>query len=476
MRGSRKDSVGYLAKMRLQCLALGLVSAALLTSMTRADEDSSEDVDWLMQVTRDLPRAERVLTEREQALAFINVNTRSRLQPLVGNGTPHEGFSLWSERPNPSRFDRRDPLFVDPLQPLLNPIRNIQAAAGLYAGTRFDLYESLVFQGVTDNRPGTRSTAGSNRFNVRMDTKLLEWEDRSHTQFTVQWRSSQVLPSETRSLAFSVGSPDGLDAQRSLFETRLNRLILAQGFLEDRLTVSLGKINPNDYMGLNLFASDETSQFLNTALDGNSVLPVGFQGYTEGAAFQFLPLDWLYVNGVLSSASGARGAYFQDAFRKGYFGGIEGGLILHPLGRPLRLSASWGATNANDATIDGGPTVFGNAWTGIAQWLAAEDLGAWLQVAVADRAVALSSTSQGMAGLTIENAFGRHGDGFGLGGGWSVPLDASLRTQGLVESFYRLQVTGSIQITFDAQLLVPPGSPAISDVVLAGAIRAKFSF
>jgi hypothetical protein len=120
--------------------------------------------------------------------------------------------------------------------------------------------------------------------------------------------------------------------------------------------------------------------------------------------------------------------------------------------------------------------VLGNAWTGIAQWLAAEDLGAWFQVAVADRAVALSSTSQGMAGLTIENAFGRHGDGFGLGGGWSVPLDASLRTQGLVESFYRLQVTGSIQITFDAQLLVPPGSPTISGVVLAGAIRAKFSF
>ena len=462
--------------MRQRRLILGLFAAALATGTARADEDSSEDIDWLVQVTRDMPAADRSMTEREQALAFINVNTRSRLQPLVGNRTPREGFSFWTDRPNPNRFDHRDPVFADPLQPVVNPIRNAEAAAALYGGTRFDLYESLVFQGVTDHLPGTRSTAGSNRFNVRMDTKLMEWEDRSHTQFTVQWRSSQALPSDTRSLAISVGSPDGLDAQRSLFETRLNRLILAQGFLEDRLTVSLGKINPNDFMGLNLFASDETSQFLNTALDGNNVLPVGFQGYTEGAAFQFLPVNWLYVNGVLSSASGARGAYFQDAFRKGYFGGIEGGLILHPFDRPLRLSASWGETNANDATIDGGPSVQGNAWTGIAQWLVQEDVGAWFQVAVADRQVAFSSTSQGMAGITVENAFGGHGDGFGVGGGWSAPLDDALRTQGLVESYYRLQVTGSLQITFDAQLMVPPGSPAISDVVLAGAIRAKFAF
>jgi hypothetical protein len=287
------------------------------------------------------------------------VNTRSRLQPLFGNRTPHEGFSLWTDRPRPGRVERLDPLFADPLQPLLNPVRNIEAAAALYAGTRFDMYESLVFQGVTNNLPGTRSTDGSNRFNVRMDTKLLEWEDGSHTQFTVQWRSSESFPSDARSLAFSVGSPDGLDAQRSAFQTRLTRLILAQGFLEDRLTVSVGKINPNDYMGLNLFASDETSQFLNTALDGNNVLPIGFQSYTEGAAFQLLPVNWLYVNGVLSSASGAQGAYFQDAFRKGWFGGIEAGLILHPFDRPMRLSASWGASNANDRTLRGGPTVYG---------------------------------------------------------------------------------------------------------------------
>jgi hypothetical protein len=37
-------------------------------------------------------------------------------------------------------------------------------------------------------------------------------------------------------------------------------------------------------------------------------------------------------------------------------------------------------------------------------------------------------------------------------------------------------VTGSLQITFDAQFMLPPGAERLSDVVLAGAIRAKFTF
>jgi carbohydrate-selective porin OprB len=274
-----------------------------------------------------------------------------------------------------------------------------------------------------------------------------------------------------------VGSPEGLNAQRTIYDTKLNRLILAQGFWEDRVTVSVGKINPNDYMGLNLFASDETSQYLNTALDGNDVLPVGFQGYTEGAAFQALPLEWLYVNGVISSASGTQGYYFDQGMVKGVFAGLEAGLLLKVLERPMRLSASWGSTNANQATIaSGGPTVYGNAWTGIAQWLATDDLGVWAQFAAADASVAYTATSEGMFGITLDRAFGRAGDGFGLGGGWSTPTDDASRTQGLVESYYRLQVTGSLALTFDVQLLVPPGSDTLPGAVVAGALRAKWSF
>ena len=450
--------------------------ATSLAIPAMADEDSSSDVDWLVRVTRSLPAQAPVHLHREQSLAFINVNTRSDQQSLLGNTASPGDFSLWAARPWPVGVDGLDPLFADPMQLLLNPVRNAEEAASVYAGTRFDIYDSLVFQGVTDSLPGMRSTEATNRFNVRVDTKVLDWADGSHTRFTLQWRASNVMPSGSPPLAQSVGSPAGLNAQRTTFDTRLIRLMLTQGFCEDRLTFSLGKINPNDYLGLNLFASDETSQFLNTALDGNDVLPVGFQGYTEGAAFQALPVDWFYMNGVLSSASGTNGYGCDQAFRKGYFGGLEAGFILRPFDRPLRMSASWSASNANEATLDGGSSVFGNAWNGLAQWLATDELGVWLQVSAADASVAYTATSEGMAGFTLDNAFGRRGDGIGVGGGWTTPLSDTLRTQGLVEGFWRLQVTGSLQLTFDLQLLLPPGSPQLADAVLAGAIRAKFTF
>jgi hypothetical protein len=443
-----------------------------------ADEDSSADIDWLRHVVRSPPRQDHDHVDREQALAFINVNTRAHQRPMIGNGRPPSDFSLWSPRPTPIPVGSADgsPIFDDPLQPAINPIRNTEEWMWLYAGTSLDLYDSMVMQALSDSLPGTRSSEATNRFNIRMDTKLFEWEDTSHTQFTVQWRANNVMPSNAQPLAAAVGSAEGLNSQRTIFDTKLNRLILAQGFFEDRLTVSFGKINPNDYMGLNLFASDETSQFLNTALDGNDVLPVGFQGYTEGGAFQFLPVDWLYVNGVISSASGTQGYYFDQAFQKGVFAGFETGLIFRVMDQPLRLSGSWGGTNANLATIQGGPEVYGNSWTTIAQWLATESLGVWAQWATADASVAYTATSEGMMGITVDHAFGRAGDGFGIGGGWSTPRNDANRTQGLVESYYRLQVTGSLTLTFDVQLLVPPGSDALPGAVVAGALRAKFAF
>ena len=449
-----------------------------VAGMVHADEDSSSDIDWLRHVHRMPPRQDHDHIRREQSLAFINVNTRIHQEPLVGNMRPPADFSWWAPRPSsiPVGYVQADPLFDDPLQPMVNPIRNAEEWMWLYAGTNFDLYDSMVMQALSDSLPGTRSSEATNRFNIRMDTKLFEWEDRSHTQFTVQWRVNNIMPSNAQPLADSVGSPEGLNAQRTAFDTKLNRLILAQGFLEDRLTVSLGKINPNDYMGLNLFASDETSQFLNTALDGNNVLPVGFQGYTEGAAFQFLPVDWFYVNGVASSASGTAGYYFDQAFQKGVFTGVETGVILRVMDQPLRLSGSWGSTNANVATTEGGPEVYGNSWTAIAQWLATENLGVWAQWATADASVAYTATNEGMIGVTIDQAFGRAGDGFGIGGGWSTPTSDSARTQGLIESYYRLQVTGSLTLSFDVQLLLPPGSDALPGAVVAGALRAKFAF
>lgn len=209
--------------------ALTCVLALAAVQVVRADEDSSSDIDWLRHVVNVHPQPDHVHLEREQALAFINVNTRIYQQPLFGNRNTETGFSWWSPRPTrtPVGYAVSAPLFDDPLQPAVNPIRNAEEWMWLYAGTAFDLYDSMVMQALSDSLPGTRSSEATNRFNVRMDTKLFEWDDRSHTQLTVQWRANNDMPGNSQALAQSVGSPEGLNAQRTIYDTKLNRLIIA---------------------------------------------------------------------------------------------------------------------------------------------------------------------------------------------------------------------------------------------------------
>jgi carbohydrate-selective porin OprB len=48
--------------------------------------------------------------------------------------------------------------------------------------------------------------------------------------------------------------------------------------------------------------------------------------------------------------------------------------------------------------------------------------------------------------------------------------------QNTIEAYYRLQVTGALQVTFDVQALVPPAGSVGDESAVAGAIRAKWTF
>ena len=112
----------------------------------------------------------------------------------------------------------------------------------------------------------------------------------------------------------------------------------------------------------------------------------------------------------------------------------------------------------------------------MAQYFVEQDLGVFFQYCWGEREIVASSTSEGGLGVTIENAFGRKGDGYGLAVGWSTPVDEELSTQGLLETYYRLQVTGSLQVSLDAQVLMPTATNEISEPTVLGAIRAVFRF
>lgn len=449
-----------------------LAAAVVIASPAPADNDNTDDVARLSESFRMLPPGERsrYLT---QAFAFVNVNRMDGYEPILGGG-PRPDRSM-PPLPFPSGTEGVDPLLGSPLQFVFDPIRLGQEALA-DAGLKLGIYELLVGQAVTNAAPGTRSSAGSSRFDLRLDALAWRPEGLGAGRVCIQFRQNNVMPEGATDLSNSVGSVTVLDESLASISTKLVRAYFAQGFLDDRVTITVGKVNPEDYIGLNVFASDETSQFLANAFDGNDVLPVGYQAGTVGVVAQALVLPWLYVNAEYVSAGNATQAYLEDTFGSGYFVAGEVGVVLSPLDRPGRISFAWCASDENTTTLADDTKTYGQGWVFVAQQFLNPELGVWFQAAGADDTVAYSASDEVAVGITSQDAFGRRGDGWGVAFGRSNPVAAGEQMQNTIEAYYRLQVTGALQVTFDVQALVPPAGSVGDESAVAGAIRAKWTF
>lgn len=104
----------------------------------------------------------------------------------------------------------------------------------------------------------------------------------------------------------------------------------------------------------------------------------------------------------------------------------------------------------------------------------------WAQWSACDASVASNATQEVSIGTTIDDCFGREGDGFGAAIGWSKQKDAGsaddLDDQVLLECFYRLEITKGVQISLDGQVLMPCANPGVDDPTVVSSVRAMWEF
>ena len=81
----------------------------------------------------------------------------------------------------------------------------------------------------------------------------------------------------------------------------------------------------------------------------------------------------------------------------------------------------------------------------------------------------------GTAGMVWRNTLGRELDMFGLAGGFGTPSQPGLETQGVLEVFYRFQITPVIQLTPDVQLIIQPSLNPQEDLIAVFGLRARVS-
>ena len=457
----------------LQCLTFAVSAAPAL-----ADGDSARELEGMADAFRLGPSMAADAAWWMKARAFTNMDIMDGMQPLVGGATERSEFAWMAPRPGPIANAGAVGLFQSPLQPIVDPVRNGLGALRDF-GIRTDIYEAITFGAASDTLPGSRSTFGTGRFNARVDALLFRNPGEGIGRVTVQVRQNNFWPADEGDITASTGSSVYLNVLDGFFDTAIARLSYAQSLADDRVVVTAGKINAGDFSALNVFASDEVTQFMGLAFDGNDVLPYAFQSYTPGVAVQALPVEWLYLSGIVGSADGATDTIVRAELERGMFAAAEASVLFEWLGMPGRIGATWVGSNVGNAEIAdaSAPEIWGNAWFACAQYFVAEDVGAWLQYAVAEEDVAALTQSELALGLTVDGCFERRGDGFGVAAGFAKPVDPTVQgDQFMMESYYRLQVTGLSQVSFDVQVLAPSASSEVDDPTVVGTLRWVLRF
>ena len=405
------------------------------------------------------------------------------VDPFFGPHKPFIRLAMDAPQPIPIDEGRIDPLLsMDPFFPITSPLRNLELWMRERLSVRTDLYNCTVAQQASSSIAGQVRGAVSNRFNYRIDWKAWEIAGVGLGSITAQFRANNNWSAQNVNLSAAIGSNINIvDSVENSMNAFLTRLYVQQGFCDDRILVGAGKILPNDTTGVNFFADDETSQFLASSFDGGNAMPLGWNSYLPGAFAQFIPVDGFYVNTLLTSPLGAlnSGGGFGTAGDGFYLVGAEVGIVT-TLGSNKDLMGRYSIfvcnTNAGNDTVATNNKQYGNAMTLIAQQFIDRDLGVWMSYQLSDANVSPASQEFTFGG-SLENAFSRHGDGAGLALAWTDSSTAGDRQQKTIETYYRLRLTGSLELTADLQLIDDPSNPqAKGGATWLFGLRSKIKF
>ncbi len=491
-----------------RCLAVAIVAGLAMPSIAFAQLDPPKDSDVGGESVPDQQDDSGTLGgygETWRGLRHLErIQFLSNIATLKSSPTflPRPDLDLdldWSKpRPTPLGRTDLDPLLGSPLSPIMSPLRNLESYLGDAAGLNFGIYYTLLYQNVSNPVADAPRNLGTGRLDVNLVWNLWESPGGGHTHGhggpshdghglvgVLVRQGQQIGVRQDRSTSESVGSTQGLN---SLYlgpdggPATLNLLYYQQGFLDDRIVASVGKLHPNQYIGLNFWANDESRQFLAGPFDGIQTLGSSQGGYQLGAALQAVLHDRVFMNAIVVDALGTPQTAFSTLGEGYLWTAAELGCLLpvdeERLGGPSALSVIWAGSNLDAFSTPGGrERRWSNGFALQFQGHLTTDLGIWAQGGVAAKTFS-GTTADVSVGIGYERPFGRRGDLMGLAYNWSEPSDLlpGQSSQSMIEAFYRIQLTGSLQLSPDIQVVFDPGDRAGDDPVVILGVRLTTDF
>jgi len=331
-------------------------------------------------------------------------------------------------------------IFLDPFEQLTD---RINKSAHLKIGETY----TFVSQYATTTPDGVRHEQISGRADFTGALKVYDHGSTAGVLSLLVRSGTNVGISEQYNLSDRLGSAltlnclQGGGAQEPI---TVNILYWREDLLHKRLSLYLGKIHPNEYISLSMFNNDERAQFLNGSSDGN--LTFASDGaYAGGAAVEYQATPHIYIHALAIDTEGSAQGNLKTLADRKYMESIEVGWFSGSPGKQFKdyRMNFWRDDTQSLGSGAGGGIGFEHelrsGWTPFGRLGFASNTG-----------TSIKQVEE--IGLDQVKPFGRRGDMFGISLSHSEPTSGSRHHESVLETFYRLRLTKSVDMGPDMEV------------------------
>jgi porin len=365
-----------------------------------------------------------------------------------------------------------DPILKpDPFRVFIEPFEKwtdrINQSAHLKIGETY----TFVSQYATETPGGVRHQQASGRADLTGALKVYQHGSTAGTLSLLVRSGTNIGISEQFDLSQSLGSGLALNSLQGGIPQQpimVNILYWRQDLLHKRVSLYIGKIHPNEYISLSMFNNDETAQFLNGSSDGN--LTFASDGaYAGGAALEYQATRHIYIHALTVDTEGAPQGNLKTLADRKYMESIEAGWFSGSPGkqfRDYRINFWRDDTRSLGSGVGGGigfEKELRSGWTPFGRLGFASNKG-----------TSIKQVEE--LGLDQVKPFARRGDMFGISLSHSEPTAGARHHESVLETFYRLRLTKSVDLGPDLEISNHPtyATKAYTTVLLGMRMRVIF--
>jgi len=396
-------------------------------------------------------------------LVAISVSANAQSATGSPNSAPSPYYATLAEEPDSLRQEidadsiaeskiPADPVFTyDFFAPVVGPFNHATDWMSQTARLKFGATYTFVSQYATETPASTRHDETDSRADLTAAWRVYEHGSSAGSISMVVRSQTNIGISQQFNLSNSLGSGLTLNCLQgggSEQPITLNLLYWRQDLAHKRLSLYIGKIHPNEFISLSMFNDDERTQFLNGSSDGNASF-ASDGAYAGGAAVELQATRHVYIHALTVDTEGSAQSNLDTMTDRKYMQSIETGWFSGAPGqrfRDYRLNFWRDDTRSLGSGAGGGIGFEHEFATG---WVDFGRLGFATHGGSSIRQVE-------EIGVAQMKPFGRRGDMFGLALVHSEPNIAAHHHESVIESFYRLRLTQSVDLGPDLEVSIHP--------------------